>query len=261
MKLKILLFSIISVSILFFGCTVHRKGYYPRKIAVLPLRQPISKANDTVILNTKKHETRIKIAIIDSGIEPDFELSTYLCNDEHKDFTGKGMYDTEGHGTMIAYLVAQKINPKTHCLLILKYYAASAFDSISELHAFEWAEYVGAKYINFSAGGVGFNSDEAALISRLLSKHIRIIVSGGNNSQNLSQNCNYYPACLNLNNSNFYVIGSCDTEGKYLPFSNYGGPIKRCEVGEVLVKGHKRIGTSCSTAIFTSKLIKQEADK
>ena len=66
-------------------------------------------------------ETRIKIAIIDTGIDVTPKIAPYLCNSGHKSFHGAfsfGSYDVfkdsvpQKHGTNVADLIAQNLDKK-----------------------------------------------------------------------------------------------------------------------------------------------------
>ncbi|NBP13541.1 hypothetical protein EBU95_03965 [bacterium] len=212
-----------------------------------------------VTSNTQK-ETRKKIAVIDSGIDLNNEkLKPYICNVGSYDFTGEGLQDTHGHGSNVSWLIVKDLSPKEYCVMALKYYA-----SRSNPNGLEWevkalsrAVEFGAVLINFSGGGLYSSSSESMVIFQALSKGIKVVVAAGNEGNDLSKNCNYFPACA-VKDKNFYVVGSVYENGQRVPSSNYNGPVSNWEIGYMQEgpDGRKMTGTSQATAVFSGKLLK-----
>ena len=212
-------------------------------------------------------ESRIRIAIIDTGMKSDFEdLSKYMCKFGHYNFVNDNFdtYDHHGHGTNVAWLITRNLDPKKYCLLIYRYYSNSGkgFDNLTnEIKAFKAAIAHGASYINLSGGGVDPAPAEEAVIKDALSRNIRIIVAAGNDSHTICAPQKYYPACYKTTSTNLYAVGNCK-DGVYVESSNRGPDVKQCENG--MYQGPERLkmsGTSQSTAIFTNKLIIREGEK
>lgn len=199
-------------------------------------------------------ETRRKIAILDTGIDEDFP-SQYLCSEGNKDFTGLGLHDYIKHGTHLAYIIKDYINPKQECLLILKFYDHTAsVHSGPLMDAYRHLKTIDISFLNMSFGGEVFSPMEKETINTLLDKGVIISVAAGNNSLNLNISCDYYPACYKFNNSNFHVVASCDSSGKIAKYSNFNGPVTECNNGTKVKAGpYTFTGTSQSTAIQTGK--------
>ena len=212
-----------------------------------------------------KQEQRTKIAIVDTGIMTEFINREFMCKCGHRNFVHgtDDVKDTHGHGSNLAWLITRDLNPKTHCLLIYKYYSSgSGFSNIMNgVQSFMMAVRLGAKYINYSGGGDEESPAETKVLQDALSKGIRIVVAGGNDGRDLDKKCNYFPACIKTNSPHFYAVGNC-RDGKYAKSSNYGGPVNQCRDG--MYKGPssphllRMSGTSQSTAIFMNDLIKKE---
>lgn len=203
-------------------------------------------------------EMRKKVVILDTGITTDFP-SQYLCSEGHKDFSGLGITDTHHHGTNIAYILKEYVNPKKECLLIVKFYNANSHwygNHLSE--AYNYILTLHPSYVNMSFGGEGLFIVEKNTINTLLKQGVIIAVAAGNSGQNLNWNCFYYPACYakEFNSPNFYVVGSCKN-GQYEYYSNYGEVVNSCENG-TKVQGGDYIftGTSQATAIKLGKIIR-----
>lgn len=198
-------------------------------------------------------ETRKKVAILDTGIDRDFP-SQYLCSEGHKDFTGEGLQDYVHHGSHLAYIIKNYINPRKECILVLKFYDHLAdFHSTPLVKAYKYLQTIDIDFLNISFGGKVFAPVEKETMEILLNKGVEISNAAGNSSQDLSKSCNYYPACYNFKNQYYHVVASCK-DGVYSEFSNYNGPTTDCNNGEKVHAGpYIFSGTSQSTAIQTGK--------
>lgn len=219
-----------------------------------------SQAIELLISGSSQKETRKKIAVIDSGIDLNNEkLKPYICNVGNYDFTGEGLQDTHGHGSNVAWLIVKDLNPKEYCVMALKYFSTRSSSSALEweVRSLSRAIEYGAVLINFSGGGLLSSSSETMLVLQALSKGIKVVVAAGNNGNDLSKNCNYFPACA-VKDKNFYIVGSTYENGQKLPSSNYNGPVENWEVGyqQEGPDGKKLTGTSQATAVFSGKLLR-----
>lgn len=213
------------------------------------------------VSKTVKIENRIKVAIIDTGMPKGKafdDLVKYICLGDHANYTTQDLTDSHGHSTNLSYAIADNINHKKVCIWYCKYYDTSAaYSNANNLtKCFEEAEKTNVRYVNYSGGGPAILKKEKEAIQKLLENEVRVIVAGGNESDNLWKSCHYYPACYKFekNQELFYVVGN------RLKSSNYGGPIVNIEEGQYCDwHGSCAQGTSQSTAIFTGKLIKREA--
>lgn len=202
-------------------------------------------------------DTRIKIAVMDTGITFTKENSKYFCTTGHFDATGTGLRDNEGHGTNVSGLISKGIDPKTHCIIMIKFYNTATLTSKYSidktlLDSWEHLVDVHSSYVNLSLSGMSFDQDEYNTINLLLSRGTRIIVASGNDHINFNIiGCIVYPACYNFK-KNFYVVGARDVS-----VGNIGGPVKYFAKGyEQTAWGITKTGTSQSTANFTSNLIR-----
>lgn len=202
---------------------------------------------------TKAHasESRTKIAIIDSGIHSSDLLQPFLCQSGHKDLTGTGLSDTVGHGTHIAGIIANSINKKTHCLVIIKSYHAAHSGYVNLRHYVQAVRYAiqqNVKFINISGGGTSYSDEEYGLLNLAVSRGITVVAAAGNDSFNLGRKCDFYPACYPIRSKSFYVVGNMDGERLHHS-SNYGGPVTHCTRGtDIKAVGMVMTGTSQATA-------------
>lgn len=200
-------------------------------------------------------ETRIKIAVIDTGVNYTHLSRAYFCRDGQFDMTGRGMKDVRPHGTNVAGIITKYINHKTHCITMIKFFHTSATMN-DLLRAMRLAEAIRPAYLNLSIHGDGYSSDEQQILNRMAKRGTVIVVAAGNerNYLDFRASCATYPACYKLD-GDMHVVGSVDTHGVLGSMSSYGPRVTDWEVG-VEVEGGGLIlsGTSMATAVLTGKL-------
>jgi subtilisin family serine protease len=208
-------------------------------------------------------ETRIRIAVVDSGLLMSKEIAPYVCLDGHKDFTMTGLGDRHGHGTNVSHLIAKSIDPKKYCLVIVKWYDPKAPPILSGLFltaATEYAAHSGAQYINISAGGGAKYQRERNAIEYAVEHGVRVVVAAGNEGVDMSPSCPFFPACYPIHSNSFYVVGALEKDGKKAWFSNYGGPVNAWAPGTNQEGGGIVMsGTSQATAVYTGLLVARES--
>lgn len=205
-----------------------------------------------------------RVAILDTGLDlSDSRFAGHICSGGHKDYTGDGIYDNDGHGTHVAGLIVQYAKDADYCLVIYKYYKLADRRENSN----NYTRYMKAlldisnagdiNIVNYSGGG-----DLPSIAEEMtMKKHSEItyVVSAGNSSRNLDDpQISYYPAKYRLDN--IRVVGS-KRFNRISSFSNYGSYVTDWEDGEnvssyAIGRGNTNLsGTSMSTAIRTGKLI------
>jgi len=206
-------------------------------------------------------DERIKIAVLDTGIRPDFYYKNSLCKTGHKDFTGFGINDYHGHGTNIAHLIAQKINYKTHCLIIVKWFHLK-FDSIAYLNSLKYISIIKPAYLNASIEGPSYSPLEYDLYKKILINDTMVIAAAGNSGVSLDLECNSFPACYRFKTNKFKVITSCNKQGIInLPKANVGKVISGCANGVSQCDNRNCMnGTSQATANYTGFLISNKTN-
>jgi subtilisin family serine protease len=183
-------------------------------------------------------ETRLRIAVIDTGLNITKEIAPYLCKDGHKAIVSRDLSDPIAHGTAVAELIAQEINPDEACLVIIKWYDPGVpFHPDHILKSYAWALQIGAKVVNLSAGGAYASEEEYQAIKAMLDKGVEFVVAAGNSSQDFDKACTEYPACYGFKKyRNFTIVGALDGE-EIAYYSNYGGQISAYREGK-----HKKTG-------------------
>lgn len=200
-------------------------------------------------------EVRTRIAVIDSGITVTEAIKPYLCESGHKDLTGAGLEDHNGHGTNIAAIVAKGIDRSKQCIVIVKWYDSWRNKLAYTEGAIDAALDAGAVLVNMSYGGGDSSLEENRAVRRGLTKGVTFVMAAGNNGQNLSHDCNYFPACEFAGVKNVYVVGALDKNDTRAYFSNYGKPVNAWALGvDVKAGGRVMSGTSQATANVTARL-------
>lgn len=203
-------------------------------------------------------DSRIKVAVVDTGVNYGKVPIHFLCADGHKDISNTYLNDVDGHGTTIIKEIIKTIDPTRHCIVVIKW-INPGIDNLTDTqavnriaNAVQWAVKIKAKYINLSLSGYGASSRERNAIEAALNSGAVVVVAAGNNNINLHRDCVIFPACYAFSNKNFYVVANYRGAFKERS-SNYGGPVNAKEYG--------LIGTSQSAAVFLSKYIRGEYEK
>lgn len=230
---------------------------------------------------------KLKVAVIDTGIDPKLLKGNSYCPSGHKDFTDKGLDDHHGHGTHISGIIDQyaknyifdgkmaknidKINVD-YCQIILKYWDNAADVNAQPLKAtiaaFKYAMEQKVDIINYSGGGDDFSKEEQALVKKALDMGIKIVAAAGNGARDKSGTMvgydldvkPYYPA---MYDPRIYVVGNITKSNTWVESSNRGKSVKYWEIGDRVLSrlpgssyGYMT-GTSQATAIKTGKLVRQ----
>lgn len=205
---------------------------------------------------SSREETRIKIAVIDTGVSVDKRIKPFLCKGGHMSLIDDNpLTDSHysRHGTNVAGLIADSLDSTKECLLIIKFFGDNLKEDFFKKVrlSIQYATVQNVKFINMSLGGDGASDLEKLAILEALEKGIRIAVAAGNDRRNLDFKCYYYPACYRFNPSIFHVVGSYT--GNY---SNIGKKITHLENG-TNVGTPRMTGTSQATAIHTGKWVRE----
>ena len=212
------------------------------------------------------------VAIIDTGLSASFSTrKAKLCATGHRNFTSvtetRNIWNTidpvpidnHGHGTNIAGLIQTYAGESNnYCLLILKYYdSANSKDDTedSTIKAIDYATKIGAKYINYSSGGVSSSREERRAVKEFLDSGGKFIAAAGNEKSDLALNP-YYPAMID---DRVIVVGSIEPDGKIANYSNWGIRVNRWELGSKRTGfGVTQSGTSQATAVATGKIVRKD---
>jgi hypothetical protein len=177
-----------------------------------------------------------RIAVIDSGVDgshPEFVGKIAA----HRSFVGgSALTDSQGHGTLVAGLIAAQTNNAVGVagiafpsqLLVAKVVRGNRSVSLeAEAEAIRWAVDNGARVINLSLGGLRdprnldrdtFSVLEAAAIKYAYARGVVVIAAAGNADQAPSSPWPYasYPAAL----PHVLGVGALTKDGAVPPFSN-----------------------------------------
>jgi subtilisin family serine protease len=220
---------------------------------------------------------KIRIAVIDTGINQyakvkGLPLRDYMCESGHTDLTGKGIEDINGHGTNIAAIIAEGMNPAKQCLVIIKFYHNKEHEDTlfkDKINSYKYWYYAritengliaalraDVSYINMSQSGGSFFPKEERLLREFIASGVTVVVAAGNDNLDLSKACVAYPACYNIKNKRFKVVANYTwTDRAYM--SNYNGPVNARENGMSVYAGGKILsGTSQAAAVHMSRIIR-----
>lgn len=230
--------------------------------------------------NAYAEEDRIKIGIIDTGLNIS-KYEQWICKTPASiDFTSTTINDNNNHGTNVFHLITHDLDPAKYCVVIIKYLnisdtmlfeffrgsALEGFEGLagmifrnSYLRALKYASDSKLQYLNLSLGGFGSDPIEVATLKYILDNKTIVVAAAGNSKKNLTVKCDYFPACNGYKELNFIVVGSKDDNDIVSKFSNYGGPVDAYEYGEF--QGPKEVrmsGTSQATANYLNRLVRMK---
>ena len=225
----------------------------------------------------------IRVAVVDTGLDIK-NSDAPLCKTGHRDFTGTGLMDRQGHGTHISDVIDQyakgvvrtkdvyapygfkaRNGGMHYCQIIIKYYndetSTGRQNVLRSTKALAYAASLNVDFINYSSGGGEVVLGERAAILRALRKNITIVAAAGNDGRNLDiQGNTYYPA---MYSRQVISVGNRTSMGFVNSTSNYGKAVVAWEVGTAILAklpngqfGYLS-GTSQAAAVHTGKLINQ----
>jgi subtilisin family serine protease len=205
----------------------------------------------------KMNPGKVIVAVLDSGLNlQDERFKSLLCKSGHRDFSGYGISDYNGHGTHVTGLIKRYAGERGYCLVIVKYYQ-NENEKDSYEKAFKYSIALNADIVNMSLSGEDYIKAEYNGIKN--HPKTKFIVAAGNDGVNID-GLKRYPASYNL--PNMFVVGNLLINGYPNDHSNYGNTVKYWEEGTDVwsdsIDGNiiKKSGSSMATAVKTGKVVK-----
>ena len=171
--------------------------------------------------------TIVKVAVIDSGVNKSLiDLSAVLISDGEWDYISgdSDASDTDGHGTLIAGIIAATANNGigvagiSSTARILPFRQDGFVSDIND--AMVRAYNSGCRIINASYGNLVSNPAEKAQISWLNDRGVLVVCSAGNKGINTDSSEKNYPASYDLDN--IISVASSTSSSELSSISNYG---------------------------------------
>jgi len=159
----------------------------------------------------------VTISVIDSGINTSDPSLGYFIKNE-KDFTGEGLFDSVGHGTIVAKII-KSIALESDLLNAKVVDMSNQADEIDMMAALEWSYNLKAKIINFSLGiprKCKGDCPLCMLTDKIIESGITVVVAAGNSGPVLNS-----ITCPG-NAKKALTIGSIDKENNIAEFSSRG---------------------------------------
>lgn len=219
--ISLIFLTVIFVSILIFnsyGNDVHiQKWEEERQIPDISNRQVESWGYRSLNINyTKVYKRKIKIAVIDSGIDKFHpELEDIVTKEYNAINANEEIVDDTGHGTGVAGIIGAKNNGLGIRGVVdsikVEIYSIKAFENNSSneeiiKRALKWSIDQNVDIINFSAGASITNPELESLIAEAVDKKIIIVAAAGNKFNRNIQ----FPA----DQSNVISVGAVNHEYK-----------------------------------------------
>lgn len=198
------------------------------------------------------NETRVKIAVLDTGVDLETSKQSYMCEDGNiiLDPQSTG-FDVHGHGSNIASAIGENIDPTKFCIVSYQIMSGEIPVSIFQNRLVRVKNDIiqrHIKFVNMSVQGDGRSLEEYYTLKAIVKSGAIISIAAGNHARNLDEKCDEYPACYNtsLQSKNIHIVGANNTK-----WSNFGKFVKYSESGR-----WKRLsGTSQACALHTAKVV------
>ena len=199
--------------------------YYNNQYAI-----PLTNIDDVWQITTGS--TEVMVSIIDTGIDtdhPEFigRISPLSYNSANEQVGIAFVEDDQGHGTMVAGVIAANINNGIGVagvtanveLLIIKANdnQVETFKDSDIIRGIYYAVDNGADIINLSLGSTYANPLTASAITYAKEKNVLVIASSGNDGEEI----NMYPASFD----DVISVGSVDSSKNLSSFSNYNNKV------------------------------------
>ena len=186
----------------------------------------------------------VKVAVLDTGIDlnhADFKNSVI----SHRDFTGTGIQDGDGHGTHCAGIVGARggkdgftgIAPSCDLIIgkVVDNQGRGSLDQLSE--GIAWAVEEGAEIISISLGYPFHNNRLHKIIHEALAKGATICAAAGNSGSMNPVNIDY-PGIY----GGLITVGAHDEYGNPTGFSSRGGELDVLAPGKEVFSTYKDQG-------------------
>lgn len=233
-----------------------------------------------------KAESRLVVAILDTGVSITDIDRKYLCDLPHESFVDFSWNNDEvGHGTAMAKLILENIDPQKACIFVIKWYDNNPDTVGNNIKQIEYAaSFLYRKIkefridiINMSFNGSQPSATERTMIEFALKNGVTIVTCTGNDSIDIGK-CKYdekihkYTNCSfpanyaspdipvgGIKNPNFHIVG-CKPDIHYNCHRTNDGGIVTDRASSVYffdINYSPMVGTSVSTARITNFLLKK----
>jgi len=206
-----------------------------------------------------KHLKKVKIAILDTGIDANHpDLKNCVSKGYNIFDNNLNTSDDNGHGSFVAGIIASSLNQtrdNSHenisQLIPVKIIGSNGMGTYEDTaRGIIWAADSGVDVINLSVGGYSYSNLLNDAIKYALSKGCVIVAAGGNEGTSIKM----YPAAF----SDVIAVSALALDGKIWQHSNRGEYIDVCAPGENIVSTGNSgsyvssSGTSASAAMVSA---------
>ena len=211
----------------------------------------------------KDYESRKRVVVIDSGLQPQYLVDKYMCRDISQISLEEDKRVNNTHGTSVISIIKENMDIEKYCITSVRMRVTSGGGVIEVKDLVLKALDLRNLYaVNMSYIMREYNHQDYLKIQNAVSLGVRFSVAAGNEKIDLDKACVFYPACygklldkeyLKSRRSLFKVIGA------KAGYTNYGSVVDIYLNGGYMGTPSMR-GTSSATAEYTNMLIRKQLD-
>ena len=170
-----------------------------------------------------ENEKQVGVAIIDTGLD----ITSEVFANRLSRFTDPAMTDENGHGTLMAEIIASQTSENVK-ILPIKAFDENGKSTVGSVYsAILYAVEHNADVINLSVSGAGTSPMLTKAIAYAKAKGVVVVVSAGNNADDVE---GYMPG----NIEDAITVSATDENKEFALYSNYGEKIDFAAMGTII---------------------------
>lgn len=176
---------------------------------------------EPVAVESASKEKSVKVAVVDTGCDLN------VISGRIADGTDMSVADVNGHGTLVAEIIASQTTEKVK-ILPIKAFDDNGYSTVGQVYdAIMRAIDSGVDVINLSMSGAGTSQMLTYAINKATEKGIIVVVSAGNDASDVE---GFMPG----NIDSAITVSATDRNEVFTEYSNFGEKIDYSAVGEII---------------------------
>lgn len=176
---------------------------------------------EPVAVESASKEKSVKVAVVDTGCDLN------VISGRIADGTDMSVTDVNGHGTLVAEIIASQTTEKVK-ILPIKAFDDNGYSTVGQVYdAIMRAIDLGADVINLSMSGAGTSQMLTHAINKATEKGIIVVAAAGNDASDVE---GFMPG----NIDSAITVSATDRNEVFAEYSNFGEKIDYSAVGEII---------------------------